>query len=100
MINYKFIIKNYLYIYGVGMFLLIFVMFFGKEYYGAKGWLSIFGVSLQPAELFKLCLIVLLSVFLAKKNRPFILDVMSFLFRSVFSRRYYWYCCELTWETH
>ncbi|QOS81465.1 rod shape-determining protein RodA [Paenibacillus sp. JNUCC31] len=71
MINYKFIIKNYLYIYGVGMLLLVFVMFFGKEYYGAKGWLSIFGVSLQPAELFKLCLIVFLSAFLArKKNRP------------------------------
>ncbi|MGG4481515.1 FtsW/RodA/SpoVE family cell cycle protein [Paenibacillus xylanilyticus] len=71
MINYKFIIKNYLYIYGVGMLLLIFVMFFGKEYYGAKGWLSIFGVSLQPAELFKLCLIVFLSALLArKKNRP------------------------------
>lgn len=71
MINYKFIIKNYLYIYGVGMLLLIFVMFFGKEYYGAKGWLSIFGVSLRPAELFKLCLIVFLSAFLArKKNRP------------------------------
>ncbi|OPG94902.1 cell cycle protein [Chryseobacterium mucoviscidosis] len=71
MINYKFIIKNYLYIYGVGILLLIFVMFFGKEYYGAKGWLSIFGVSLQPAELFKLCLIVFLSAFLArKKNRP------------------------------
>jgi len=71
MINYNFIIKNYLYIYGVGMLLLIFVMFFGKEYYGAKGWLSIFGVSLQPAELFKLCLIVFLSAFLArKKNRP------------------------------
>ncbi|WP_337033282.1 FtsW/RodA/SpoVE family cell cycle protein [Paenibacillus illinoisensis] len=71
MINYKFIIKNYLYIYGVGMLLLVFVMFFGKEYYGAKGWLSIFGVSLQPAELFKLCLIVFLSALLArKKNRP------------------------------
>ncbi|KAA8785520.1 rod shape determining protein RodA [Paenibacillus sp. 4624] len=71
MINYKFIIKNYLYIYGVGMLLLIFVMFFGKEYYGAKGWLSVFGVSLQPAELFKLCLIVFLSALLArKKNRP------------------------------
>ncbi|MEO2207569.1 FtsW/RodA/SpoVE family cell cycle protein [Paenibacillus pabuli] len=71
MVNYKFIIKNYLYIYGVGMLLLIFVMFFGKEYYGAKGWLSIFGVSLQPAELFKLCLIVFLSALLArKKNRP------------------------------
>lgn len=68
MINYKFIIKNYLYIYGVGMLLLIFVMFFGKEYYGAKGWLSIFGVSLQPAELFKLCLIVFLSGLLTRKK--------------------------------
>ncbi|MET3939588.1 rod shape determining protein RodA [Paenibacillus sp. PvP094] len=71
MINYKVIIKNYLYIYGVGMLLLILVMFIGQEYYGAKGWLSIFGFSLQPAELFKLCLIVFLSALLArKKNRP------------------------------
>nr|WP_154894830.1 FtsW/RodA/SpoVE family cell cycle protein [Paenibacillus xylanexedens] len=71
MINYKVIIKNYLYIYGVGMLLLILVIFIGQEYYGAKGWLSIFGFSLQPAELFKLCLIVFLSALLArKKNRP------------------------------
>ncbi|WP_145334423.1 FtsW/RodA/SpoVE family cell cycle protein [Paenibacillus xylanexedens] len=71
MINYKFIIKNYLYIYGVGMLLLVLVMFIGQEYYGAKGWLSIFGFSLQPAELFKLCLIVFLSALLARKrNRP------------------------------
>ncbi|CAI6081095.1 Peptidoglycan glycosyltransferase MrdB [Paenibacillus sp. JJ-100] len=68
MINYKFIIKNYLYIYGVGMLLLLLVMFIGQEYYGAKGWLSIFGVSLQPAELFKLCLIVFLSALLARKR--------------------------------
>lgn len=68
MINYKFIIKNYLYIYGVGMLLLLLVMFIGQEYYGAKGWLSIFGISLQPAELFKLCLIVFLSALLARKR--------------------------------
>ncbi|MFE6074375.1 FtsW/RodA/SpoVE family cell cycle protein [Paenibacillus sp. NPDC057886] len=71
MINYKVIIKNYLYIYAVGMILLVLVMFIGQEYYGAQGWLSIFGLSLQPAELFKLCLIVFLSALLArKKNRP------------------------------
>lgn len=31
MINYKVIIKNYLYIYGVGMVLLILVMFIGQN---------------------------------------------------------------------
>lgn len=71
MINYKVIIKNYLYIYGGGLLLLVIVNFFGVTYYGAQGWLSIFGLSLQPAELFKLCLIVFLSALLArKKNRP------------------------------
>ncbi|WP_458124342.1 FtsW/RodA/SpoVE family cell cycle protein [Paenibacillus sp. Z3-2] len=70
MINYKFIVKNYLYIYAVGMLLLVLVLFVGKEYYGAQGWLSIGGLSLQPSELFKLCLIVFLSALLArKKNR-------------------------------
>lgn len=74
MINYKFIVKNYLYIYGLGLLLLVLVLFIGNEYYGAQGWLSIGGVSLQPSELFKLCLIVMLSTLLArKKNRPLFL---------------------------
>ena len=70
MINYKVIIKNYLYIYGGGLLLLVIVNFFGVTYYGAQGWLSIFGLSLQPAELFKLCLIVFLSAFLGTKEEP------------------------------
>lgn len=71
MINYKFIVKNYLYIYGLGILLLVLVLFIGNVYYGAQGWLSIGGISLQPSELFKLCLIVMLSTLLArKKNRP------------------------------
>ena len=40
---------------GVG-FLLI-TLLFGQEYYGAKNWLIIGGVSLQPSELSKVCFV-------------------------------------------
>ena len=40
---------------GVG-FLLI-TLLFGKEYYGAKNWLVIGGMSLQPSELSKVCFV-------------------------------------------
>ncbi len=40
---------------GVGFLLITLV--FGKEYYGAKNWLIIGGMSLQPSELTKLCFV-------------------------------------------
>ncbi len=40
---------------GVG--LLVAVLIFGKEYYGAKNWLVIGGISLQPSELAKVCFV-------------------------------------------
>ena len=40
---------------GVG-FLLV-TLLFGKEYYGAKNWLVIGGMSLQPSELSKVCFV-------------------------------------------
>lgn len=41
----------------VGAGLLIAVLLFGKEYYGAKNWLVIGGLSLQPSELAKVCFV-------------------------------------------
>ena len=40
---------------GVGFLLITLV--FGKEYYGAKNWLIIGGMSLQPSELSKVCFV-------------------------------------------
>lgn len=40
-----------------GVVLLIAVLLFGKEYYGAKNWLVIGGFSLQPSELAKVCFV-------------------------------------------
>ena len=40
---------------GVGF--LVITLLFGKEYYGAKAWLEIGGMSLQPSELSKVCFV-------------------------------------------
>ena len=40
---------------GVGF--LVITLLFGKEFYGAKNWLIIGGMSLQPSELTKLCFV-------------------------------------------
>ncbi|MBE6977502.1 MAG: FHA domain-containing protein [Ruminococcaceae bacterium] len=41
----------------VGMALLIVTLLFGEEYYGAKNWLNIGGLSVQPSEFTKLCFV-------------------------------------------
>lgn len=40
-----------------GVLFLVITLLFGKEYYGAKNWLIIGGVSLQPSELSKFCFV-------------------------------------------
>ena len=41
----------------VGILLLVVTLLFGKEYYGAKNWLMIGPMSLQPSELSKVCFV-------------------------------------------
>ncbi len=54
------------YVYVINLFLLVLVIFFGKESLGAQRWFSIFGFSFQPSELSKLLLVMSLSGFLTK----------------------------------
>ena len=50
--------KKFRYAAGVlGIGLLVFTLLFGKEYYGAKNWVVIGGMSLQPSELSKVCFV-------------------------------------------
>ncbi|ASA24546.1 FtsW/RodA/SpoVE family cell cycle protein [Paenibacillus donghaensis] len=67
-VDYRLFIKYALYIYIAGVGLLVYVSFFGKVINGAQGWLYIGNNSVQPAELFKLALILFLSSFLVRKK--------------------------------
>jgi len=68
-IDYRLLIKHAMYIYLFGVGILVLVIFIGVEKNGAKGWLELpGGFSLQPAELFKLILILFLAAVLVRKN--------------------------------
>lgn len=49
--------KIRLYAGAAGILLLIITLVFGKEYHGAKNWLMIGGMSIQPSELSKVCFV-------------------------------------------
>lgn len=67
--NYRLLVKYALYIYIGGVGILVLVSLFGTVKYGAKGWLSVGSFSFQPAELFKLVLILALAALLVRKNK-------------------------------
>lgn len=52
-------------IYGFGIFLLLIVLLFGVEVKGAKAWLNVGGLSLQPAEIAKFGTALALSSYLS-----------------------------------
>lgn len=70
-INYHTIFKYIKYLYYLSIILLIIVLIFGKEAHGAKAWLQIFNISIQPSEITKLSLLIYLS-YLTLKNKSFI----------------------------
>ncbi|MBU5670888.1 FtsW/RodA/SpoVE family cell cycle protein [Paenibacillus brevis] len=70
-IDFKLLVKYAPFIYLIGLGLLVVVLFIGNEYYSATGWLTLpGGVSFQPAEFFKLLLILFLAFMLLKKRKP------------------------------
>ncbi len=55
-------------LYLLGLFLLIAVLLFGKEVYGTKGWLIIAGKSIQPSEIVKFSTILLYGFIFSNIN--------------------------------
>jgi len=51
----------YLILYGLGIFLLILVLFLGSKSFGATRWINLYIFQLQPSEVFKLILVVFLA---------------------------------------
>lgn len=68
-VDYRLLVKYGLYAYISGVGLLVLVSFIGKEENGAQGWIKFGSVGLQPAELFKLVLILFLAAVLFRKNK-------------------------------
>jgi len=63
-LNYRFLKQYALYIYGVAILLLIFVLVFGKEVAGSKSWIDIASIAtIQPSELVKIAIILVLAKF-------------------------------------
>ncbi|OKP78143.1 cell cycle protein [Paenibacillus sp. P3E] len=67
--DYRLLVKYAHYIYMLGVVILVVVSLFGTVKYGARGWLEVGGLSVQPAELFKLILILVLAALLVRKNK-------------------------------
>jgi rod shape determining protein RodA len=67
-VNYVWL-KRFSYIlYGLGMFLLLLVLFHGRTGMGAQRWLTIGIISFQPSEVFKLFYIITLSRYLGEMH--------------------------------
>lgn len=69
-VDYRLLVKYalYLYIFGIGVLMLVWSPLSSEGINGANGWIRVLGVSVQPAELFKLILIIGIGAFLARKQ--------------------------------
>ncbi|NIP33105.1 rod shape-determining protein RodA [Candidatus Saccharibacteria bacterium] len=66
--NYR-LFKNYRrVIYIIGLLLLLGVLFFGETIRGTTGWYAIGPINFQPAELAKICLLILMASYLSERS--------------------------------
>lgn len=78
-IDYRSIIRHAYTIYGVTIFLLLVVFFYGYATHGSQRWITLLGFSFQPSELMKLVIIFTLAKYFDdhKLNRSYLLkDLM------------------------
>ncbi len=64
LIDYEWILNLYWIIYGINLFLLLWVEFFGAEYNGAKRWIDLKVITLQPSDFTKIFMILFFARFL------------------------------------
>ncbi len=80
-INTKFIFKYAVYIYIIALFLLGYVLIFGKVINGARAWITINGISFQPSELMKVALALVLSKTLNNYKKKGIKEEVIFILK-------------------
>ena len=60
-VDYHIIMRHAYLIYAVSVFLLLLVFFYGNMTHGSQRWLVLWGFSLQPSELMKLSIIIVMA---------------------------------------
>lgn len=68
--NYKALDRYAFFIYGVCILMLIAVLFYGKYVGGSRRWLSLGPVSVQPSEMVKIALIIVLARYYSRNVSP------------------------------
>ncbi|WP_067142117.1 rod shape-determining protein RodA [Oceanivirga salmonicida] len=76
-IDYRISKKYIKYLYILGILVLLFVKFFGKTTLGAKRWINLFGVQLQPSEFIKIIVIMVISYIIVSKFRKGINNIID-----------------------
>ncbi len=64
LIDYEWVLNLHWIIYGINLFLLLWVEFFGAEYNGAKRWIDLKVITLQPSDFTKIFMILFFARFL------------------------------------
>lgn len=64
LIDYEWVLNFYWILYGINIFLLLYVKFFGAEYNGAQRWIDLKFTTLQPSDLTKIITILFFAKFL------------------------------------
>ncbi|MBI4842822.1 MAG: rod shape-determining protein RodA [Nitrospirae bacterium] len=77
--DYRWLLRYAYFIYFFGIFLLVFVLFFGREGMGAQRWIPLGFLSFQPSEFFKLFFIFAVSRYLSDMGENINLDLKSIL---------------------
>jgi rod shape determining protein RodA len=87
-IDYRYLVDNAFALYAGSLALLFTVLLVGTEINGSKSWVSLAGVRLQPSELTKIVIILVLARYLADLNERFLtkrqlLGIAAFCFPPV-----------------
>lgn len=64
LIDYEWVLNLHWIIYGINLFLLLWVEFFGAKYNGAKRWIDLKVITLQPSDFTKIFMILFFARFL------------------------------------
>lgn len=78
-LNLNFFIKSTPFIYIISILLLTIVLIFGKEINGAKAWIKIFGISIQPSEITKLTLSIYIPYLTIKNKKILYLIIITII---------------------
>jgi len=69
LVDYRLLLKGWIYFYGLGVALLVAVFFLGAKINGAVGWFQLpGGLQFQPAEVMKLAIIVMVAYLMGRRS--------------------------------